>query len=98
MHEQNKAMFQLKHRMAKAGVNETGGSQTNEMEVDFDDDYEIGIYEIQCDGKSAGGNRQVKACFGRRRTHNKELTVYSCGIIRGRATFYGSEAPNGVRV
>jgi hypothetical protein len=36
--------------------------------------------------------------FGRRRTHNEELCVASCGVILGRATCYGSEAPNGVRV
>ncbi|KAJ7278736.1 hypothetical protein C8J57DRAFT_1059707, partial [Mycena rebaudengoi] len=50
-----------------------------------------------CDGKSALGNRTVRARFGRKRTHNEELCVYSCGIVPGRATFFGSEAPNGVR-
>jgi hypothetical protein len=51
-----------------------------------------------CDGKPEAGNRTVRARFGRRRTHNEELCVASCGVILGRATFYGSEAPNGVRV
>jgi hypothetical protein len=51
-----------------------------------------------CDGKPEVGNRKVRARFGRRRTHNEELCVASCGVILGRATFYGSEAPNGVRV
>ena len=44
------------------------------------------------------GNRPARARFGRKRTHNEELCVTSCGVIVGRATFYGSEAPNGVRV
>jgi hypothetical protein len=61
----------------------------NALEVDED-----GI----CDGKDDGGNQKLKARFGRRRTHNEELCVASCGVILGRATFYGSEAPNGVRV
>lgn len=51
-----------------------------------------------CDGKPESGNKSVRARFGRRRTHNEELCVGSCGVILGRATFFGSEAPNGVRV
>ena len=51
-----------------------------------------------CDGKPDSGNKYVRARFGRRCTHNEELCVGSCGIILGRATFYDSEAPNGVRV
>jgi hypothetical protein len=51
-----------------------------------------------CDGKPDAGNRTIKARFGRARTHNEQLCVGSCGVILGRATFYGSEAPNGVRV
>ncbi|KDR68401.1 hypothetical protein GALMADRAFT_231368 [Galerina marginata CBS 339.88] len=50
-----------------------------------------------CDGKPEAGNRTIKARFGRRRTHNEQLCVGSCGVILGRATFFGSEAPNGVR-
>jgi hypothetical protein len=51
-----------------------------------------------CDGKPETGNRKIRAQFGRKRTHNEQLCVGSCGVILGRATFYGSEAPNGVRV
>jgi hypothetical protein len=49
-----------------------------------------------CDGKPDTSNKSVWARFGRRCTHNEELCVVSCGVILGRATFYGSEAPNGV--
>ncbi|KAI1785056.1 hypothetical protein LXA43DRAFT_1100746 [Ganoderma leucocontextum] len=53
--------------------------------------------EIECEAeKSASGNKRHRAQFGRRRTHNEELVVASCGIIIGRATFFGSEAINGV--
>ena len=48
--------------------------------------------------KAPGGHRKVFARFGRRRTHNEELCVASCGVILGRATFYGAEGPNSVRV
>ncbi|TEB19835.1 hypothetical protein FA13DRAFT_1646014 [Coprinellus micaceus] len=95
VHEQNKAMFQLKRRSAKAGA---GAPQGAVEEEDGEDEFEIDIIDIHCEGKPEAGNCKVKARFGRRRTHNEELAVYSCGIIVGRATFYGSEAPNGVKL
>lgn len=52
-----------------------------------------------CSGKLPTGNRQtLRARFGRKRTHNEELCVTTCGIILGRATFYGSESPSGIIV
>ena len=41
--------------------------------------------------KPQGGHCRVYAQFGRRQTHNEELCVASCGIILGRATFFGAE-------
>lgn len=52
----------------------------------------------KCYGKNGTSKRQLKARFGRKRTHNDELCVYTCGIIAGRTAMFGSEAPNGVRV
>ena len=52
----------------------------------------------KCRGKNKTQTRKLKARFGRNRTHNDELCVYTCGIIAGRAVMFGSEAPNGVRV
>jgi hypothetical protein len=66
--------------------------------VQGDDDDTLIDENGVCDGKPDTGNKSVRARFGRRRTHNEELCVGSCGVILGRATFYGSEAPNGVRV
>jgi hypothetical protein len=97
----NKAMFQLKHRLARLkvlqpedasnGIDEPAdGSQGSAAHIDEE--------VLIDDGKSEKGNRTVRARFGRRRTHNEELCVASCGVILGQATFYGSEAPNGVRV
>jgi hypothetical protein len=66
--------------------------------VNFDDEEVLLDADGICDGKPETGNRPVKARFGWRRSHNEELCVASCGVILGRATFFGSEAPNGVRV
>jgi hypothetical protein len=63
-----------------------------------DDDSDDEEIEYVCEGKSTQGNRVLRARFGRRRTHNEQLCVFSCGVVAGRATFFGSEAPNGVRV
>lgn len=56
------------------------------------DDYTDPQFD-ECEAKkSTEGNRQLKAQFGRRRTHNEQTLVRPCGIIFARATFYGAEA------
>ncbi|KAF7351602.1 hypothetical protein MSAN_01592700 [Mycena sanguinolenta] len=60
------------------------------------DDSDNEELEYTCPSKSGQGNRKLRALFGRRWTHNEQLGVYSCGVVAGRATFFGSEAPNGV--
>lgn len=57
--------------------------------VDSDDDGET---EYVCEGKSPNGNKVIKAFFGRKSTHNEQLSIYSCGVGAGRASFFGSEA------
>ncbi|KAF7294714.1 hypothetical protein MIND_01008700 [Mycena indigotica] len=74
--------------MIADGIEGTGADEDEDVEIDED-----GV----CPDKPSVGNQKPKARFGRRRTHNEELCVMSCGVIVGRATFYGSEAPNGVR-
>lgn len=76
-----------------------------EESVSYEEDDEIEdpeVFEsnsdVGCEGKPDTGNRKLQARFGRRRTHNDELCVTSCGVILGRATFYGSEAQSGVIV
>ncbi|KAF9522001.1 hypothetical protein CPB83DRAFT_911574 [Crepidotus variabilis] len=107
--EQGKAMFQLKKRLERLKVSQTHDSvavapnaiadeQPEALEGVGDADDEVLVDEDGvCEGKPETGNRKVKARFGRRRTHNEQLCVGSCGVILGRATFYGSEAVNGVR-
>lgn len=102
-------MFQLKKRLERLQVSQTHDSVATEPSLmagehdtleGFGADEEVVSIEDKetCNGKADAGNRKVRARFGRRRTHNEELCVASCGIILGRATFFGSEAPNGVRV
>jgi hypothetical protein len=100
----NKAMFQLKHRLARLktsqpteAIPDTAAQSLNAVTT-LDDEEILIDQDGICDGKPDKGNKAVRARFGRRRTHNEELCVMSCGVIIGRATFYGSEAPNGVRV
>jgi hypothetical protein len=108
---QGKASFQLSARLRSLGASHshdalaaaTAGTSTGLEDQDTTvegtapgDDDELS-YE-QCEGKPATGNRPTRARFGRRRTHNEELCVGSCGVIIGRATFFGSEAQNGVIV
>jgi len=105
----SKAMFQLRHRLERVSrqthdslptdfTSEGDGSGGGFQGSDVRHDQEVEITADDCNGKSSSGNRTIRARFGRRRTHNDELCVASCGVILGRATFYGSEAPSAVRV
>ena len=57
-----------------------------------------GEANVECPSKPEGGNQTVRARFGRKRTHNEELCVASCGMILARETFYGSESLSNVQV
>ncbi|KZO89741.1 hypothetical protein CALVIDRAFT_491440, partial [Calocera viscosa TUFC12733] len=61
--------------------------------------------EVRTDAEHASGSNtrrpppkstKTKARFARRRTHNEQLIVRPCGVILGRATFYGAEALSSV--
>ena len=104
-------MFQLKDRLKRINSYQTHDALFADTPIAEDqagalegsgvgDDCEVQIDEEgnECDGKSLVGNRKVRARFGRRRTHNEELCVASCGIVLRRMTFYGSESPTNVRV
>ncbi|KAF8581031.1 hypothetical protein K439DRAFT_1648016 [Ramaria rubella] len=103
---QGKAMFQLKRRLqrVKAGQGHDSLAQPDdpsaltgsENGVVLEDASTAHEPEGHCAGKPSSGNKKIHARFGRRRTHNEELCVATCGVILGRATFFGSEAPNGL--
>lgn len=65
-----------------------------------DDAPEVDEEEPTQDAPECGksDDKALKARFGRRWTYCEELCVASCGVILGRATMYGSEGVNGVRV
>ena len=105
----SKAMFQLRHRLERVSrqthdslptdfASYGDGSGDSPQGPDVRYDQEVEVTADDCNGKPASGNRPIRARFGRRRTHNDELCVASCGVILGRTTFYGSEAPSAVRV
>ncbi|KAF8953928.1 hypothetical protein BDZ97DRAFT_1929187 [Flammula alnicola] len=97
---QNKAMFKLKERLRRARAQPRDAIPSYDHPTaapHVDEELLIDANGI-CNGKPETGNTTVRARFGRRRTHNEELCVASCGVILGRTTFYGSEVPNGVRV
>jgi hypothetical protein len=97
-------MFQLKDRLTNLKISQPidsipSSANVEEGITEYDDvDSSLVDANGNCNGKPEQGNQTVKARLGRKRTHNEELCVASCGAILGRATFYGSEAPNGVRV
>lgn len=89
--QRSKALFQLCDKLKQSGVSVPSDS----VAANISEDTEI---EIECEGKSEGGNRQLHAIFGCRRTHNEQLILCSCGIILSRTTLYGSEAVSAVYV
>ena len=95
--ERGKAMFQLKDHLKRINSYQTHNALSADTPIAVDEggalkgsgigkDCKVQIDKEgnKCDGKLALGNRKVKARFGRRRTHNEELCVASCGIILGR--------------
>jgi hypothetical protein len=88
-----KSLLQLRTRLKNATK-----SQTALEELDESDDAIVEEMSAECEGKAETGNRTLKAYFGRRRTHNEQLIVRTCGVIVARATMYGSEAISGVHV
>ncbi|KAJ7211649.1 hypothetical protein GGX14DRAFT_564870 [Mycena pura] len=98
-YQRGKAMFQLHARLERTKAAVPTASFASDLLVGSEDsDVDQDAYEEEeCQvEKPAQGNRKLRARFGRRRTHNEQLAVHSCGVIAGRATFFGSEAPNGV--
>ncbi|RPD55286.1 hypothetical protein L226DRAFT_468844 [Lentinus tigrinus ALCF2SS1-7] len=67
-----------------------GMGATDEL-VEVDEDGE-------CPSKSDEGNVKPRARIGRRRTHNEQIVVATCGVVLGRATMFGSEGIDGTRL
>lgn len=104
-----KSIFQLRDKLKRAGMTMTSSLPEDEAESDTERALDDGLVEStdrfhvtksadRCTGKDEGGNVKYRARFGRRRTKCEVTMVRSCGVIAARATCYGSEAVNGIRV
>ena len=96
--EQYTALFQLRRRLDKLKTSHVEDSVESPLATLHADELVEVDAHAECAGKSPEGNIKLRAVFGRRRTHNEQLCVATCGIILGRATFFGSEGPYGVVV
>lgn len=98
-----KGFFTLRERLRAQGVQMVNDSNATDG-PSADDDYDEipqrsnNSTDAGNTAKSNEGNRQPKARFGRRRTHNEQVVVACCGVITGRATMFGAESVSGVVV
>lgn len=106
-----KSFFQLRARLQRQTVSNlvnapsTGPSNMPIVDLEADDTMDeqtlrFAEAELQsaCQDKPDGGNRKLRARWGRRQTHNEQLIVRPCGVILARQTFYGSEGLSYVKV
>lgn len=94
-----KGFFLLRQRLQRAGVQQPSTSLHLDSLVAEDDLADMEDDDVaDLTHKSDKGNRPSKAMFARRRTHNEQLVVCTCGIIAARATMFGAEAISGVEV
>lgn len=95
--ERGQSFFQLRQRLERQRValpsNSLGSLDKNTTELDDDDDG-----DDNCDEKSDKGNNKLRAQWARRKTHNEQLIVRTCGVVIARQTFYGSEVMRNVKV
>ncbi|KAJ3825170.1 hypothetical protein F5880DRAFT_1478758 [Lentinula raphanica] len=97
-----KGFFLLRQRLQRAGVQQPLASLDSDLSIPEDDLVDITEADdpntaTDPSHKSDKGNRPSRALFARRRTHNEQLVVCTCGIIAARATMYGAEAISGVK-
>ncbi|KAL0564244.1 hypothetical protein V5O48_017808 [Marasmius crinis-equi] len=88
-----KGFFLLQKRLQRVG-SQAGEDSLASSTLAAEDEEEIEEDPVK---KSDDGNVKVKARFGRRRTHNEQLVVCTCGVIAARATMFGAEAISGVK-
>lgn len=106
--EKGVAMFQLQGQLERLHVShpndfETPASTSKDglesAEVlEGAEDKRLQEIEEVCDEKAEEGNVKITARFARCWTHNEQLIIRPCEIILARATCYGSEAINAVKV
>lgn len=98
------SLFQLKQRLENARVSHPTNAVSidpvddDDMDSASDDDQTNARARNMCEGKSADGNRKLRARWTRRQTHNELLIVRPCGVIIARYTMYGAEGIQEVKV
>jgi hypothetical protein len=100
--ERGQAQFQLKERLKRAQVAHPNDAMTRENDaIIVDEELEQSFHLDQHGRVLLDDNpqpqliptkKEIKAQFGRRRTHNEQIIVAPCGTILARETFYGAEA------
>ncbi len=106
--ERGKARFQLKERLRRSNLahpNDSVGIDDLSATQLIDDDASEELYDLsQPDAPipltqdNTSNSKRIRAQFGGRRTHNEQIIVAPCGIIKARETFYNAEAPKTVIV
>lgn len=61
-------------------------------------DEEDRAHEQAREGGDLPKTKGTRVCLSRKRTHNDQLAVATCGVILGRETFYNAESVSAVRV
>lgn len=60
---------------------------------------EVRLEPLPCPAnKSDNGNKKVRAQFSRKRVHNDQTILFTCGVFFARASFYNAEAVSNVLV
>jgi len=87
----------LRNRLARAEAYSIGSTFVEEADEEGEEDEEEESASNEEPQKNETKTKaKAKAQFGRRRTHNEQLVVRPCGVIIGRATFYGAESLSAV--
>lgn len=82
--KRDKAMFQLRTRVARPGVSNPENAFEAEVTAEAFEELEVPSTSdtAPCPAsKNPSGNRKIRALFGRRKTHNQQIIVRPCGII-----------------
>ncbi|KAJ3793389.1 hypothetical protein GGU11DRAFT_691873 [Lentinula aff. detonsa] len=91
-----KGFFLLRQRLQRAGIDQPSSSLALDTTLEDVVDLEGGQIEDPVH-KSDKGNRPSKVLFARRRVHNVQFVVATCGVIIAQAPMFGAESISGVK-
>lgn len=91
----NAAIFVLRPRLERYQMSTM---EDDGIEGTVSEEFSEFDTEGECPSKAEEGNTVPRARLGRRRSHNEQLVVCTCGVIIGRATMFGSEGISSAKV